>query len=451
MEKVLIVDDDITFNLMLKSFLEKNDFDVTQAASGKEALGAVEKATFDAVLVDLRLPDVNGIDLLKKIKKSLPKAILLLMTSYADIKTAVSAIKAGAYDYITKPLDPEELLLTLKQRLKVAEQSGKEEAKQPFHYLQGKSQEAKKIEEYVSLVAPTAMSVLILGESGTGKEYISRAIHEQSKRSNKPFVAVDCGALSKDLAASELFGHIKGSFTGAVGDKKGQFEMAHQGTLFLDEIGNLSYEIQVKLLRAIQEKKIRKVGGEKDIDVDVRLITATNEDLTEAVERGEFREDLYHRINEFKIEVPPLRKRGADIHLFADYFLSLANQELEKNIEGFSEEVYHKFCEYSWPGNLREMKNVIKRGVLLTKGNTIEVQALPEEITTPSNSLASLDVEKLSISPQSDLKNVQQRMEKEMILNALQQFKYNKSKVAKALNIDRKTLYNKLKLYEIED
>lgn len=451
MEKVLIVDDDITFNLMLKSFLEKNDFDVTQATSGKGALSAVDKATFDAVLVDLRLPDVNGIDLLKKIKKSLPKAILLLMTSYADIKTAVSAIKAGAYDYITKPLDPEELLLTLKQRLKVADQLGQADGKQSFHYLQGESQEAKKIEEYVSLVAPTAMSVLILGESGTGKEYISRAIHEQSKRNNKPFVAVDCGALSKDLAASELFGHTKGSFTGAIGDKKGQFEMAHHGTLFLDEIGNLSYEIQVKLLRAIQEKKIRKVGGEKDIDVDVRLITATNEDLTESVERGEFREDLYHRINEFKIEVPSLRIRGADIHLFADYFLSLANQELEKNVEGFSEEVYHKFCEYSWPGNLREMKNVIKRGVLLSKGKTIEVQALPEEIANPIAPQISVDIEKLGLSPQNDLKNVQQRMEKEMILNAMQQFKYNKSKVAKALNIDRKTLYNKLKLYEIED
>ncbi len=447
MEKVLIVDDDITFNLMLKSFLEKNDFDITQAASGKEAMSALDKAAFDAVLVDLRLPDVNGIDLLKKIKLALPKAILLLMTSYADIKTAVSAIKAGAYDYITKPLDPEELLLTLKQRLKVAGQAG---AKPSFNYLQGKSPEAKKIEEYVSLVAPTAMSVLILGESGTGKEYISRAIHEQSKRSHKPFVAVDCGALSKDLAASELFGHVKGSFTGAVGEKKGQFEIADQGTLFLDEIGNLSYEIQVKLLRAIQEKKIRKVGGEKDIAVDVRLITATNEDLTETVEHGEFREDLYHRINEFKIEVPPLRKRGADIHMFADYFLSLANKELEKDIERFSEEVYHKFCEYNWPGNLREMKNVIKRGVLLTQGKTIEVQALPEEIANPVEPLVS--VEKLGFSPQSnDLKNVQQRMEKEMILNALQQFKYNKSKVAKALNIDRKTLYNKLKLYEIED
>src|SRR5690554_4599985 len=393
MKKVLIVDDDITFNLMLKTFLEKNDFDVTQSSSGKEALSAVSKTTFDAVLVDLRLPDINGIDLLKKIKPSCQEATILLMTSYADIKTAVSAIKAGAYDYITKPLNPDELLLTLNKRLKQKTGANGYKNKEipSFEYISGKSEAAQKIEEYVSLVAPTAMSVLVLGESGTGKEYISRAIHEQSKRKANPFVAVDCGALSKDLAASELFGHIKGSFTGAVGDKKGQFEMAHQGTLFLDEIGNLSYEIQVKLLRAIQEKKIRKVGGEKDIDVDVRLITATNEDLTEAVERGEFREDLYHRINEFKIEVPPLRKRGADIHLFADYFLSLANQELEKNIEGFSEEVYHKFCEYSWPGNLREMKNVIKRGVLLTKGNTIEVQALPEEITTPSNSLASLD------------------------------------------------------------
>lgn len=449
MKKVLIIDDDITFNLMLKTFLEKNSFEVVQSSSGKEALRAVGKTIFDVILVDLRLPDINGIDLLKKIKPSCPKATILLMTSYADIKTAVSAIKAGAYDYITKPLNPDELLLTLNQRLKQGEPTDEKEKTPSFDYISGKSEEAQKIEEYVSLVAPTAMSVLVLGESGTGKEYISRAIHEQSKRKSNPFVAVDCGALSKELAASELFGHTKGSFTGAVADKKGQFEIADKGTLFLDEIGNLSYEIQVKLLRAIQEKKIRKVGGEKDIEVDVRLITATNEELKEAVDRGEFREDLYHRINEFKIEVPPLRKRGADIHLFADYFLSVANKELEKDIQGFSEEVYHKFCAYSWPGNLREMKNVIKRGVLLTQGEIIEVQALPAEII---NAVAvPTSKENIFLNESNDLKNLQQRMEKEMIINALEQFKYNKSKVAKALNIDRKTLYNKLKLYEIED
>lgn len=449
MGNVLIIDDDITFNLMLKTFLEKNNFDVIQSSSGKSALKEISKKEFDFILVDLRLPDYNGVDLLKKIKETCKNSLVLLMTSYADIKTAVSAIKAGAYDYITKPLDPDELLKTLYKRKSAGNSGEKALSKRDFQYVAGGSEAAKKLEEYVSLVAPTAMSVLVLGESGTGKEYISRLIHEKSKRKDMPFVAVDCGALSKDLAASELFGHVKGSFTGAVNDKKGQFEAAHRGTLFLDEIGNLSYEIQIKLLRAIQEKKIRKVGGDKDIDVDVRLITATNEDLFDSVKRGEFREDLYHRINEFKIEVSPLRKRGKDVIQFADYFLQEANKELDKNIQKFSEEVIAIFSSYSWPGNLREMKNVIKRAVLLTQHSTINADALPEELSGYLNLAKDHDP---SVGHDSkSLKDVHQKVEKEMIINALEQFKYNKSKAAKALNIDRKTLYNKLKLYEIDE
>lgn len=449
MANVLIIDDDITFNLMLKTFLEKNSFIVTQSRSGKEALKEISKSTFDIILVDLRLPDCNGVDLLKKIKITSKDSLILLMTSFADIKTAVSAIKAGAYDYFTKPLDPEELLNTLYKRTSSDKVQQKKESFPAFKYLTGESHVAEKIEEYITLVAPTAMSVLVLGESGTGKEYISRLIHEKSKRKDMPFVAVDCGALSKDLAASELFGHVKGSFTSAVNDKQGQFEAAHKGTLFLDEIGNLSYEIQIKLLRAIQEKKIRKVGGDKDIEVDVRLITATNEELTEAVKRGEFREDLYHRINEFKIEVAPVRKRGEDIMLFARHFLQDANRELSKQIENFSEDVQAIFSSYSWPGNLREMKNVIKRAVLLTQDSTIEASALPEELSGYLNLVNSHDYSE--VRENNNLKDVHQKVEKEMIINALEQFKYNKSKAAKALNIDRKTLYNKLKLYDIEE
>ncbi len=434
---------------MLKTFLEKNNFNVVQATSGKIALKEISKKSFDFVLVDLRLPDYNGVDLLKEIKVSCKNALILLMTSYADIKTAVSAIKAGAYDYITKPLDPDELLKTLNKRKSLAGAESASRSKKDFEYVTGDSEAAKKIEEYVSLVAPTAMSVLVLGESGTGKEYISRLIHEKSKRKEMPFVAVDCGALSKDLAASELFGHVKGSFTGAVNDKQGQFEAAHKGTLFLDEIGNLSYEIQIKLLRAIQEKKIKKVGGDKDIDVDVRLITATNEELSEAVKRGEFREDLYHRINEFKIEVFPLRKRGQDVIQFANYFLQEANKELDKHIEGFTEEVMDIFTSYGWPGNLREMKNVIKRAVLLSQGAKIDAGVLPEELSNHLN--LAKDQDYAEGREGTNLKDVHQKVEKEMIINALEQFKYNKSKAAKALNIDRKTLYNKLKLYEIEE
>lgn len=434
---------------MLKTFLEKNNFSVVQASSGKIALKEVSKKNFDFILVDLRLPDYNGVDLLKKIKESCKNSLILLMTSYADIKTAVSAIKAGAYDYITKPLDPEELLKTLHKRKSIGSSTEAAPYKKDFQYVAGGSEAAKKIEEYVSLVAPTAMSVLVLGESGTGKEYISRLIHEKSKRKDLPFVAVDCGALSKDLAASELFGHVKGSFTGAVNDKQGQFEAAHKGTLFLDEIGNLSYEIQIKLLRAIQEKKIKKVGGDKDIEVDVRLITATNEELSDAVKRGEFREDLYHRINEFKVEVPPLRKRGKDVIQFANYFLQEANKELDKHVESFSEEVIGIFTNYAWPGNLREMRNVIKRAVLLSQGDTITSEVLPEEISGYLN--LAKDPDHTEGHEGKNLKDVHQKVEKEMIINALEQFKYNKSKAAKALNIDRKTLYNKLKLYEIEE
>ncbi len=455
MSKVLIIDDDPTFCVMLKSFLIKKDFDAYEVHNAKQSIKAIQQQDFDIILTDFRLPDINGLDLLKSIKNIVPHTPVILMTSYANIRTAVNAIKMGAYEYVTKPINPDEVLATINNALDSVEEKrslAKPGARNTgatgsFQFISGKSAVFEKIHEHIELVAPTNMSILIHGESGTGKEYVSRLIHQKSKRNDRPFVAIDCGALSDELAASELFGHVKGSFTGATNEKKGQFEVAAGGTLFLDEIGNLSYEIQVKLLRATQERKIRKVGGNTDIEVDVRLIAATNEDLTKAVARGEFREDLYHRINEFQLKIPPLRKRGADIKEFAYHFLKISNQELDTDIQEIDEEVIDKFLNYSWPGNIRELKNVLKRAVLLEKNPSLGAANLPDEIRYP------MEVD----SPQSveddegiALRTVTEKKEKEMILRTLEQVKYNKSKAARILNIDRKTLYNKIKQFNIE-
>jgi two-component system, NtrC family, response regulator HydG len=449
MKKVLIIDDDPTFLMMLKKFLEKKGFIARGGISANDALNILKKERFDIILLDFKLPDKNGIDLLKDIKEINLEVPVLLMTSYADIKTAVTAIKMGAYDYVSKPVNTDEILSTIngalkKQELATASDEKKEgTSKFKFEYISGVSDPAKKINEYIEIVAPTNFSVIIQGESGTGKEYVARMIHIQSQRSNMPFVAIDCGALSRELAGSELFGHIKGSFTGAMNDKKGQFEVANNGTIFLDEIGNLSYEIQVQLLRAIQERKIRKIGSNTDITVDVRIIVASNEDLVEMVKKGSFREDLYHRLNEFTVYIPPLRERKEDIVLFAQQFLDMANKELHKNIQKFDDDVLRKFRFYDWPGNIRELKNLMKRAVLLSQGDSIVSSCLPTEINYP-------DIRKDKKGSSTDLKAIAEQNEKEVILKTLEQVGYNKSKAARLMNIDRKTLYNKLRLYGFE-
>ncbi len=447
-----MVDDDATFRVMLKTFLLKMGMAVEVAASGKECLKAIEKNKFNLILIDFRLPDINGLELLKEIKERVPHIPLILMTSYVDIRTAVKAIKLGAFEYVTKPLNTDEILLTINNALlKVDKKDSNKDFQHDEHftYIKGESETADKINHHIDLVAPTNISVIIQGESGTGKEYVSRLLHTKSKRKEKPFIAIDCGALSKELALSELFGHLKGAFTGAIQDKIGQFEMASGGTLFLDEIGNLSYEIQVKLLRAIQERKIRRVGSNTDIDVDVRIIAATNEDLSDFVKAGNFREDLYHRLNEFKIQIPPLRQRGKDIEVFANHFLKVANSELDKNVLEFEPDVMRKFLNYFWPGNLREMKNVIKRSVLLTAGNSISINSLPEEILA-LNSIKKID-DNLKNEVIYDLKVIAEKNEKELIEATMTKVKYNKTKAAKILNIDRKTLYNKLRLYGFDE
>lgn len=445
MPKILVIEDDISFCKLLEKFLIKKAYDVKIAFSAAEAKLAVQKENFDLILTDLRLPDSDGIILMSEFKAAYPEIPIVLMTGYSDVNTAVKAIKNGASDYISKPFNPDEVLLVITNALQssankpqkptIKKSPPKDSAETDF--VKGISPASKKLLEHIQLVSPTDMSVLIIGESGTGKEIIAKSIHQQSSRKNNSFIAVDCGAIPKELAASEFFGHLKGSFTGAISDKIGYFEAANGGTIFLDEIGNLSYENQIQLLRALQERKIKPVGSNKEINVDIRIITATNEDLREAVRNGDFREDLYHRINEFSIQSPSLTDRGGDLMIFADYFLEKANQQLNKDIVGFSPEVVAIFQKYSWPGNLRELQNCVKRATLLSGGEFIESNVLPSEF---------FQVQKVSTGGSFSLSE----NEKETIIHALSRTQNNKSEAAKLLKITRKTLYNKLKQYNID-
>lgn len=455
MPKILIIEDDAAFCQMLQKFLTRKDYDVDTSFTAPDAKSKFKATSYDLVITDLRLPNYDGIKLLSEIKEISTDTAVVVMTGYAEVGTAVLAMKEGAYDYISKPFTPDEMLMVITSALRARERK-KEKAKKPKKepntptisnskdkVIVGASEASKKLEEYIKLVAPTNMSVLITGDSGTGKEVTARAIHNLSKRSAFNFVAVDCGAIPKEIAASEFFGHIKGSFTGAVNDKIGHFEAANEGTLFLDEIGNLSYENQIQLLRVLQERKVKKVGSTVEQEINVRIITATNEDLTQAVEKGTFREDLYHRLNEFFIEIPSLADRFSDLLLFADHFIELANTHLDKNVLGFSQEVLHIFQQYHWPGNLRELQNVIKRAVLLTHGDYIEKEVLPKEVL-PKEIVA---LEANAVLTEEFSKAV---FEKDQILKALQRTNFNKSKAAKLLQVTRKTLYNKINHYNLD-
>ncbi len=454
MSKILIVDDDPAFCSLLKTFLQKNNYLTKEVYSGKECIRAIYDENFDIILIDFRLPDLDGIELLKRIKQKFFHVPVIIMTSYANIKTAVKAMQLGAFEYVTKPINPDEILISIKNAMEKAKEASeidnapkKTRNELSFTFVEGQSLGAQSVQKHIDLVGPTNLSVIIQGESGTGKEYVSRMIHKKSLRKNKHFIALDCGALSDELAGSELFGHLKGSFTGAIQDKMGVFQAADGGTLFLDEIGNLSYEIQVKLLRAIQESVIRQIGSTKDIPVDVRIIVATNDYLDIAARRGDFREDLYHRLNEFQIRVPALRERKEDIPLFAEFFLKLSNSELNKNVTAFDSEVLEKLTSYYWPGNIRELKNVIRRAVLLTPSMYVTIESLPPEIVSPMAESILKDEPKLA---NPDLKVAQEKTERALIEETLKKVRYNKSKAARLLNIDRKTLYNKLRLYDLD-
>jgi len=461
-KRILIIDDDADMCTLLARFLTKNGYEVDTAHSGKKGIEKFKAGAFDIVLCDYRLGDKkDGKDVLLEIKQINPATIVLIITGYSDIKLAVDVIKAGAYDYIIKPLLPEEVLSILSKAISqpVSDRTGggqpakevknaRNNSKSSSEFLEGEATTTKNLYKQIDLVAPTNFSIILYGESGTGKEVIAKTIHEKSSRKGKPFVAMDCGTLSKELAGSELFGHMKGSFTGALADKEGHFELANGGTLFLDEVANLSAEIQASLLRVIQERKFKRVGGNTEIGVDVRIIVASNENLQEAYRKGKFREDLYHRFNEFSMNLPPLRSRKEDIPLFADFFLVKTLEELNKDLTGFDDEVLEMFTKYSWPGNLREFRNVVRRCALLTDSGYITAASLPFEI---SNSLNLSEDTMEQPEPERktmDLKDSASKAEYETIMHVLREVNFNKTKAAEVLKIDRKTLYNKIRGYE---
>lgn len=491
MKKILVIDDDKDICLLLERFLKRQEYEVAIASSGKEGLELLEKDVPDLILTDFKLGDITGAVLLKKVKEKHPNLPVIIITGYSDIKVAINVMKNGAFDYVTKPLFPEEILNTIKKALasvdstevgededksnnaSLIEEKAAKRAKKTRNIF-GTSQASKNLLNQINLVAPTDFSVIIYGESGSGKEGVAREIHSKSNRSDKAFVAMDCGSISAELAGSELFGHEKGSFTGAMNQKIGHFELANGGTLFLDEVVNLSYDIQVSLLRVVQERKLKRIGGNKEIDIDVRIIVASNERLLSASKVGKFREDLYYRFNEFEISVPALRHRDKDIMMFAEYMLDGVNEELHKNITGFSTEVVEVFKTYPWHGNIRELKNVVRRAALLCEGNEIKVANLPYELVNHDH-IHFAESDELSmhsttnfikgsgngeimanlISPihhskiPTDLKEAAKEAEAELIIRTLKDVNFNKSKAARILKIDRKTLYNKINYYNL--
>lgn len=442
-KRILILEDDASYGAMLKTWFVKNDWLVSLVTKVGTAQHELSSNAFNLVLSDLRLPDGDGILLLTWMRENFIMTPFIVMTGYGDVQTAVDAIKLGAFDYLCKPINPS----VLQQKIDMAllQKEEKKNEKRPVRKMEEKKMIAgcsavmQRVYNHVSLVAPTNISVLILGESGTGKEYIARMIHEKSRRASKPFVAVDCGSLSMELAPSELFGHLKGSFTSAISDKRGVFEEAEGGTVFLDEVGNLPYEVQKQLLRALQEQKVRPVGSVVDVKVDVRIIAATNENLERAIEEGRFRQDLYHRINEFSINVPPLRERIEDLEEFAYHFVKQADDELGKSIVSISDEALSILKQQKWSGNLRELRNVIRRSALFAQNDII----MPEDLPVFSQ-------QKDAVKQEEENYALQPGNEKEQILSALHKSRGNKTLAAQLLQIDRKTLYNKIHLYNIE-
>ena len=458
-QRLLVVDDDQDICLLLSRFLEKRGYTVNTAGRKSVALALLKEHRFDLILCDHRLPDSDSLEMLTHFREGAPGVPVIVITGYSDVRIAVELMRKGAHDYVVKPLYPDDIVLRIEEALnhKLSAQELRKPAaeRQPNiaanpEFVQGTGIFAKQLAKHIAMVAPTDLSVLITGETGTGKEYVAKEIHRLSARSDKPFVALDCGALPADLATSELFGHVKGSFTGALGDKEGCFQQANGGTLFLDEVGNLTYDNQVKLLRVLQERKVRRIGDNKEIAVDVRIIVATNEDLTVAAAEGRFREDLYHRLNEFTIVLLPLRDHREDIPIFAEHFLRQAATRLKRTAAQFAPEVSERLLGHPWMGNLRELNNVIKRAVLLSTTETVSMEQMPVEVIAGPAVRSSGQQVNTVVHAGDDLRAVSQQAEKQAIIQALERNGFNKSKTADMLNIDRKTLYNKLKTFGIE-
>lgn len=449
--KVLLVDDEAKIREILKLVLEKEGYYVHTSKNGSEALSALKNEDFDVMITDLKMPKMDGLELMREIKQKGIKVNVIFITAYADIKDAVEAIKLGAFDYLEKNFKMEELLSVVREAVKEQKMKDENESLKKklaehssFFGIIGESPKIKEIKELIIKIANSQASVLLTGESGTGKEMFARAIHMCSKRKNKPFVAINCAALPQTLLESELFGYEKGAFTGALKQKKGKFEQANEGTIFLDEIGEMNIQTQSKLLRVLQEREYERVGGLETIKVDIRVITATNRDLEEAIKAGDFREDLYYRINVIPIHIPPLRERREDIPLLAEYFLKKFNVDYKKNIELISMEVIDIFMEYDWPGNIRELKNVIERAVAITEPDVdiLMPHHLRPQLICPKKEKDLLEIQDgLSLA----------EFEKYYIYNTLKKVNWNKSKAAQILGINRQTLYNKMKELSIEN
>jgi DNA-binding NtrC family response regulator len=448
MEPILIVDDDKDFRFNLSSILRDAEYEVRTASNGRQAIKEVVRCAPSITLLDFQLPDMDGIKVLEEIRKIDQSLPIIMITAYGDVKEAVKAMKRGAFDYIAKPFDNEELILIIKKALesrslnqevkRLRRRLGEEQGAEDF---MGISPRIQQILRRVETIAPTNLTVIIQGASGTGKELIARRIHRLSQRSDRPFIAVDCGALPETLMESEFFGYEKGAFTGADGRKEGRFEQAHGGTLFLDEITNLSECIQGKLLRVVQERKLQHLGGRKEISIDVRILVASNVLLSEQVRQGKFREDLYHRLNEFQIQAPRLSERTEDIPIFAKYFLKEANSEFLKDVKGFSPEAMRCLLNYDWPGNVREFKNVIRRGVLLAESDVIELEHLSINLRfleSPVLEDAELEGNRASFN------EITRIFQKDVISKALQEAKGKKAKAAELLGLNKKTFYRKI-------
>jgi DNA-binding NtrC family response regulator len=446
---ILLVDDDRSLRKMLTFVLTKEGYRVEEAVNGVDALKKLKGRSFDLVISDIRMPDLNGIELLKKIKTHDQDLPVIMITAYATTNDAIEAMKLGAEDYIMKPFSLDELKLIITKSLhkKNIERENvqlkeKLSDKEKFENIVGADSKMQKIFELIDTIAQTDSTVLISGESGTGKELIARAIHSKCSRSNQKFISINCGALPENLLESELFGHKKGAFTDAYQDKEGLFETANHGTLFLDEISEMSQKMQVKILRAIQEKVIRRVGGNQEIPVDVRIITATNRDLVESIENGEFRSDLYYRLNVISIKVPPLRERKEDIPILMQYFLQRYNNKFAKNIQGFEKKVLECFHNYNWPGNVRELENFIERGIALEKGQIISANSLPSEViynldasaVTGEDWQAMLGLGKLNLTQYID------NISKSIIVKALELNNGNVKKTAASLQVNYRSL-----------
>lgn len=453
MKRVLVVDDEENIRLVLRTFLKRSGYEVEVAAGGEEALGLLEAFGPDFILTDVRMPQMGGLDLLAILRAKGSEATVIVMSAYGSHELALQAIAAGAYDYVSKPFQPEEMLLCLRkaeerENLRRENRALKQVIQQTsqFENILSKSAVMEKIFRTISKVADYKTTILIQGESGVGKELVARAIHQQSQRKNKPFVAVNCGAIPENLLESELFGHKRGAFTDAVQDRRGLFEEAHEGTLFLDEIGELPLSLQVKLLRVLEDAKIRRLGESKDVQVDVRIVAATHRDLAAETEAGRFREDLYYRLNVLTLFIPPLRDRKEDIPLLIDHFIQLNNRRLGTQVSSVDAEARRLLYSYAWPGNVRELENTIERAIVLAEAEQISILELPERIRDLQNPI------KLQLaSGELSVKKNTRVIEEILIRRALQKSNGNRTRAAELLEISQRTLLYKIREYEIVD